>query len=113
VILFPAQCLAVRLPHIVRHCLALSRHDRASDHFDDLRDDGISEGSKSVHPSGKPIIHSVNAGVRARPVAFAYTLQSRLFSGTFCTLVPSFQSRAVGVGNIARHPLCFCMDGAA
>jgi hypothetical protein len=64
-------------------------HDGSADLFNDLRDNGISEGFKSVHPGGYPIIHSVNPAVRALPVAFANTRPSSPFSGTFCTLVPS------------------------
>lgn len=44
--------------------MVLSGHDRPSDHFDDLRDDGVSEGGKTVHPAGKPIASSANHGFR-------------------------------------------------
>ncbi|WP_288063596.1 hypothetical protein, partial [Herbaspirillum sp.] len=36
----------------------------APDHFGDLRDNGISEGFKSVHPSGNPMSHSTHVGFR-------------------------------------------------
>jgi hypothetical protein len=36
-----------------------------ADDFDDLRDDGISEGSKAVHPSGNPMSHSTHVGFNA------------------------------------------------
>jgi hypothetical protein len=37
-------------------------HYRFADDFWDLRDDGISEGFKSVHPGGNPISHSTHVG---------------------------------------------------
>src|SRR6185503_436653 len=33
-----------------------------ADHFDDLGDDCVSKGSKSVHPAGNPISHSTHVG---------------------------------------------------
>jgi len=52
---------------IIRKRLGLStlifrRHYRPTDDFDDLRDDGISEASKAVHPSGNPMSHSTHVG---------------------------------------------------
>jgi hypothetical protein len=52
---------------IIRKRLALSttifsRHDRPPDHFDDLRDDGVSEASQAVHSGGNPMSHSTHVG---------------------------------------------------
>ena len=39
--------------------------DGPPDDFRDLRDDGVSEGSKTVHPRGNPISHSTHIGFNA------------------------------------------------
>jgi hypothetical protein len=39
--------------------------DRLPDERRDLRDDRISEGSQTVHPSGNPISHSTHVGFSA------------------------------------------------
>jgi hypothetical protein len=43
--------------------------DCAADDFGDLRDDGVSEGSKAVHPRGNPMSHSTHVGFSAPPAA--------------------------------------------
>lgn len=45
----------------------LLSHDCSPDDFDDLRDDGVSEGSKAVHPGGNPISHSTHVGFNVPP----------------------------------------------
>ena len=40
-------------------------HDSPTDHFRDLRDDGISEGFNSVHPGGNPMNVSAPSGLTA------------------------------------------------
>jgi hypothetical protein len=47
--------------------VSLSFHDRATDFFDDLRNYGVSEGSKLVHPAGYPISQQTNSGLRDPP----------------------------------------------
>lgn len=65
-----------------------------------MRDDGISEGSKTVHPSGNPISHSTHVGFNEPPVARA-TLEGRSSSPTDrrpAGCDGPFQSVAPGVG---------------
>jgi len=38
--------------------------DCPPDFLDDLRDDGVTEGSKAVHMSGNPMSHSTHVGFR-------------------------------------------------
>jgi hypothetical protein len=38
--------------------------DESGEHLRDLRDDGVSEASKAVHPGGYPISHSTHVGFR-------------------------------------------------
>ena len=55
-----------------RAFLRLGRsHDGAAYDFRDLRDDGVAEGSKAVHPSGNPMSHSTHVGFRQPPTAVA------------------------------------------
>jgi len=37
----------------------------AGNYFGDLRDDGVAEAAKSVHPRGYPMSHSTHVGFRA------------------------------------------------
>ena len=105
----------------------VGRHYRTPDDLDDLRDDGISEASKAVHPTGNPISHSTQSGfslplipccvvnsVRFIPderlplhergvgIRFVTTsLSGRLFRAIVSGLaLPLRQSRAEGVGSI-------------
>jgi len=41
-----------------------------ADPLRDLRDDGVSESSKSVHPSGYPMSHSTHAGFNCPVITF-------------------------------------------
>ena len=50
--------------------------DRPADDFDNLRDDGVSESPKSVHPAGNPMSHSTHVGFNAPP---ATAFNGRLF----------------------------------
>lgn len=45
----------------------LPRLNRPEDHFRDLRDDGIAERGKAVHPSGNPMSHSTHVGFNCPP----------------------------------------------
>ncbi len=45
------------------HCSRFQ--DRAPYDFDNLRDYGVSKGSKAVHPGGNPISHSTQLGFNA------------------------------------------------
>ena len=42
-------------------------HDLPSEPFRDLRDDGVTEPSKAVHPMGYPMSHSTQFGFKAPP----------------------------------------------
>ena len=44
-------------------------HNCPPEFFDDLRHNGISEGSNSVHPAGNPMSHSTNSGFNWPPAA--------------------------------------------
>jgi hypothetical protein len=71
--------------------------DGVRDRFRDLRDDGVSEGSKAVHPSGNPMSHSTHVGFKLPPTC---SLNGRLLS---CVPIePDFQSRLVGVAQVVR-----------
>jgi hypothetical protein len=48
-------------------------HDGSPELVDDLRDDGVAECSKSVHPAGNPCSHSTHVGFRA-PDSFDTTI---------------------------------------
>jgi hypothetical protein len=73
--------------------------------FDDLRDDGISEGFKSVHPSGNPISHSTHVGFREPPTRLDIVGSFRVASlGAFV----SFARCAVGVGHRRCSTNCVC-----
>jgi len=50
-------------------CLGLQ--DGAADDFRDLRDNGVAEGSKAVHPRGNPMSHSTHVGFSEPPIWFA------------------------------------------
>lgn len=95
----------------------------APDKLDDLRDDGVAEGPKSVHPSGNPMSHSTHVGfsepstavrklsppslpeepgppVPSLDVGVGQTARpNRPLIGTFGLNFPSLWSRAVGVGH--------------
>jgi hypothetical protein len=63
-----------------------------------LRDDGVAEASKAVHPRGNPMSHSTHVGFRLPP---ATAFSGKLFR--WCWLGPPLllASCTVGVGNIA------------
>src|SRR4051812_8020339 len=84
-------------------------HDRPADDFDDLRDDGIAEGSKAVHSSGNPMSHSTHVGFNEPPsVTRTASFNGREFlSKVACEAWPDFQSRAEGVGH------CFTALGSS
>ena len=46
------------------HLLDQRFSNPSPDPLDDLGDDGISKGSKAVHPMGKPMKHSTHLGFR-------------------------------------------------
>jgi hypothetical protein len=70
--------------------------------LDDLRDDGVSEAFKTVHPLGYPISHSTHVGFREPPTSafrgFVF-LSIRLGPPLF------FASCAVDVGSILTASL--------
>jgi hypothetical protein len=76
--------------------------DGASDEFWDLRNYGISEGSKSVHPLGNPMSHSTHVGFNAPPAA-AITAWSNL---SFDRFLPFFLVKAAGL-----EPFAIVADG--
>jgi hypothetical protein len=63
-----------------------------------LRDDGVAEASKAVHPRGNPMSHSTHVGFRLPP---ATAFSGKLFR--WCWLGPPLllASCTVGVGHIA------------
>lgn len=77
-----------------------------ADQFDDLRDDGVSEGSKAVHPIGNPISHSTHVGFSPPrfPELTPSTIPTVRGSEDCCLPgafdMPAFQSPAFGVGQI-------------
>jgi hypothetical protein len=71
--------------------------DCFADDLDDLRDDGVSEGSKAVHPRGNPMSHSTHGGFREPPTSSDSGLA--FLSIVACDAFPDFQSREVGVGH--------------
>jgi hypothetical protein len=44
--------------------------DALAEPLGDLGDEGVSEGSKSVHPVGNPMSHSTHVGFRLPPTSF-------------------------------------------
>jgi hypothetical protein len=81
--------------------------------------DGITEGTQSVHPTGYPIIHSTNRGERR---AFAFPRRERkasvivvpawLASAVVVCLAVERESATVGVGHSVPHKLSrVCSDG--
>jgi hypothetical protein len=72
--------------------------DRPPDDFDDLRDDGVSESPKSVHPSGNPMSHSTHVGFNAPP---ATAFSGKLFRPYWLGPPLLLASCTVGVGYIA------------
>jgi hypothetical protein len=80
--------VAVRVAALWPLGLAGVRHHAASDPLDNLRDDGVAESSKSVHPSGNPISHSTHDGFNFPRMAFRP-----------CDWSPDLRF-AVGVGHI-------------
>ena len=69
--------------------------DDSPDDFRDLRDDGVAEGSKTVHPSGNPMSHSTHVGFNEPPTVAARFGLPRMN----CFGVLS-RCEAVGVGSI-------------
>jgi hypothetical protein len=68
-----------------------------------LRDDGVSEGSKAVHPRGNPISHSTHVGFNIPPAALGRGIPFLPYCSAFDFLPESLrQSRAVGVGHSPR-----------
>ena len=94
--------------------------DAAPDPFRDLWDDGVSESSKAVHPSGYPMSHSTHVGFSA---PFSSASDKILRSCFRDPLPPHLQNAAppvsvtaVGVGHSraapvsvsqARSPFCW------
>ena len=60
--------------------LLLGMDDRAADQLRDLRDDRVSEGPKSVHPSGNPMSHSTHVGFK-EPLPVCDLIASGKLSG--------------------------------
>lgn len=76
-----------------------------ADQLGDLREESVTSASSSVHPIGIPIIHSRNLGfIRPGPPRVAIAT-GRLGEWSPCGFgfLPSFQSRACGVGSV---PAC-------
>lgn len=77
-----------------------------ADPLGDLRDDSVTETSKSVHPMGHPMSHSTQGGFRLPPALLGPTARpSKPFTGTIPvdTESPvSLWSLAVGVGHDVR-----------
>jgi hypothetical protein len=74
--------------------------DRVADKLGDLRDYGVSEGLKSVHPSGNPMSHSTHRGFK---VPSPELRTSGWLPSIFCIFEPgrpAASSFAVGVGHI-------------
>lgn len=68
------------------------RSDDGAAYFgDDLRDDGISEGFKAVHPVGYPMSHSTQSGF-SRPFATAFKFTA------VAKFIPCFPAFCEGVG---------------
>jgi len=88
--------------------LLFRREDGAAYHFGDLRDDGISEGFKSVHPSGNPMSHSTQVGFRAPccpwqvSASFSVFVAPRPLASSVSGLRPPLWSLVVGVGQRLR-----------
>jgi hypothetical protein len=89
-------------------------HDEPSNVFGNLRDDGVAEGSKSVHPLGNPMSHSTHVGFSCPPMASgsrAATAFSRFWgwpSGRRQTLwLRGLPISARGVGHIAAQSFRF------
>jgi hypothetical protein len=81
-------------------------YDAETQPLGDLRNYGVAERLKSVHPSGNPIIHSTKLGCNFSDALFFKTRPSSEFSGTFSKDPVSFQSRLVGVGKISDSAPC-------
>jgi hypothetical protein len=73
-------------------------HDRPPDFFNDLRDDGISETSKAVHPAGNPISHSTHSGFREPPERRAIVSRLGLSGPTRPAAPPLFDPYDVAAG---------------
>jgi hypothetical protein len=78
-----------------------------ADPFRDLRDDGVSESSQTVHSLGNPISHSTHVGFSCPviPSALFTESHSELFgvlpaASNVSGFRPPFHSRLVGVGHI-------------
>jgi hypothetical protein len=52
----------------------MATHDGAAYELGDLRDDGVAEGSQTVHPSGNPMSHSTHVGFSEPPSIHATSL---------------------------------------
>jgi hypothetical protein len=103
-----ASWLLLRSMPLIAGVLNLRRPNYlSSDDFDDLRDDRVPEASQTVHPSGNPMSHSTHVGFNAPPAGDGSTARpNKQFAGALPMLVPSFQSRLVGVGHIAGTLPC-------
>lgn len=68
--LLEAAAIALDAQAFRGSAIGACRHlDCPSDHFRDLRDDCISKGVNSVHPIGRPIIHSSKLAQRHFPIS--------------------------------------------
>lgn len=98
---------AVRAP--CAHCLSpwvvmglgglLVVEDASANPLRDLRDEGVAEGGKAVHPSGNPISHSTHVGFSAPPTTEFRGGELRFAWLELPLLLPSC---FVGVGKICR-----------